>query len=68
MCWTLRKQIECALGCGLRQSGDARHLGDVEEILESLRLVDEEAIDSEFFKCERVVFLLIGRERFKFRG
>src|SRR6266496_3471058 len=62
------KQIECALGGSLRQTGNPRHLCDIEQILESLCLIDEEAVDSEFFKCERVVLLLVGRERFKLRS
>src|SRR6266567_1351587 len=54
----LEKQIECALGGGLRQTGNARHLRDVKQILESLCLIDEESVDSELFECQRVVFLL----------
>src|SRR6266508_4027767 len=59
------KEIECALGGGLWQTGNSAHLCDVEQILEPLRLIDEEPIDSEFFECERVVFLAIGGERFE---
>ena len=64
----LEEKIEGALGCGLRQTGNACHFRDVEQILELVRLIDEEPVDSEFLECERVVFLLIGRERFEFRG
>ena len=64
----LQEEIERALGCSLRQSGNARHFGDVEEIFEFVRFVDEEPIDSEFFERERVVFFLLGGKRFEFRG
>src|SRR6266480_3475946 len=64
----LEKQIECALRGGLRQTGNACHLCDVEEILEPLRLIDEKPIDSEFFECERVVLLAVRGECFEFRS
>ena len=64
----LQEEIERAFGCSLRQSGDARHFRDVEQIFELVRFVDEEPVDAEFFERERVVFLLIGGERFEFRG
>src|ERR1700726_3444860 len=64
----LEKQIECTLRGGLWQTGNARHLCYVEQILEPLRLIDEEAVDSEFFECERVVFLFFGRKRFELCG
>src|SRR6266545_4106288 len=64
----LEKEVECALGGGLRQTGNARHLCHVEQVLEPLRLVDEEAVDSEFFECERVVLLAVRGECFEFRG
>ena len=61
----LEEKIERALGCGLRQTGDARHLGDVEEVLELVRFVDEEPVDAEFLEGERVVLLVIGGERLR---
>ncbi|MGH7684087.1 MAG: hypothetical protein ACREMT_07080, partial [Vulcanimicrobiaceae bacterium] len=42
----LKEKIERAFRSSLRQSGDARHFCHVKQILEPLRLVDEEAIDS----------------------
>src|SRR6266566_1046292 len=62
------KEVECALGGGLRQTRNPRHFCDVEQILKPLRLIDEESVDSEFFECECVVFLAVGRERFKLRS
>ncbi len=63
----LEEHIECALGSGLRQTGNARHLRDVEEILELVRLVDEEPVDAKFLEGQRVVLLVVGGKRFELR-
>ena len=52
----LEKQIESALGCGLPQARDARHLRDVEKVFELVRFVDEQPVDTEFLEGQRVVF------------
>ena len=62
----LQKHIERPFAGGLRQSGDARHLGDVKQILEIVRLVHEQPVHAEFLKGQRVVLLVLGGERLKF--
>ena len=63
-----QKKIERTLGCRLQQTGDAGHLGDVEQILELVRLINEEPVNPEFLEGQRVVLLVLGGERFEFRG
>ena len=56
----LEEHIECAFGCGLRQPGNARHLRDVEQVFELVRLVDEKAVDAKLLECQRVVLFVLG--------
>ena len=58
--------IEGAFAGRLRQPGDARHLGDVKKIFEIVRLVHEEPVNAKFLKGQRVVFLFVGGQCFKF--
>ena len=51
-----------------RQTGDAGHLRDAEQILELARLINEEPINAEFLEGQRVVLFVIGSKRFEFRG
>ena len=61
----LQEHIEGPLRRCLRQAGDAGHFGDVEEILEIVGLVDEQAVDAKLLEGERVVLLMLGRKSFK---
>ena len=58
--------IEGAFAGRLRQTGDARHLGDVKKIFEIVRLVHKEPVNAEFLKGQRVVFLVAGGKGFEF--
>ena len=63
----LEEQIERPLRGRLRQSRNAGHLRDVEEIFELVRLVDEEPVDAKFLERERVILFLVGGKRFELR-
>ena len=52
-------------GC-LWQSGDARHLGNIEKIFEVVRLVHKEPVNAEFLKSQRVVLFMTGGKCFEF--
>ena len=58
----LEQHVESALGSGLRQARDPRHLGDIKEILESLAFIDEDPVHAKLLEGEGVVFLMVRRE------
>ena len=59
----LQVHIEGPFAGGLRQAGNARHLGDVEQILKIVCLVHEHPIHAEFLESQRVVFFVFSGER-----
>ena len=50
--------------CG--RPGNARHFGDVKQILEIVRLVHKQPVHAKFLKGQRVVLFLFGSQRLKF--
>ena len=58
--------VEGALTGRLRQTGDARHLGNVKKIFEVVRLVHEDPVNAEFLEGQRVVFFMSGGKGFEF--
>ena len=58
----LEKHVEGPLAGGLRQSRDAGHLRQVEQIFEVMRLVDEQAVHAEFLERQCIVFPVLGGE------
>ena len=57
----LEEHIERPLRGGLRQTGDAGHLGDVEQVLEIVGLVHEQPVHAQFLESQSVVLLLDWR-------
>jgi len=53
----LHEHVEGAVAVAVREAGDAAHLCRVEEILVQVCLIDEELIDTEFLKGQRVVLV-----------
>ena len=64
--WRTFKNISKArsMAC-LRQPGDARHFGDVKQILEIVRLVHKQPVNAEFLERQRVVLLVVRRRAFQ---
>ena len=61
----LQIHIEGAEGVGIRQAGDARHFGDVRQVLEGIGLIDHQLRNTEVLKRHCVVFHLAVRALFK---
>jgi hypothetical protein len=61
----LSKHIEGAFGWRLRQTGDARHLGNIKQVFEIMRLVHEKSVNAEFLKGQRVVFFVGGGKQIR---
>ena len=62
----LEIHIESPFAGGLRQTGNARHLGDVKEIFEVVRLVHENAVHAEFLEGQRVILFVVGGQSLEF--
>ncbi len=45
------------------QACDSGHLRDIEEILEIVRLIDEETVNAQLLEIQRVVLLLLGGKK-----
>src|SRR5580658_2020172 len=50
--------IEGALAGGLRQTGDASHLGNVKKVFKVVGFVHEQPVDTQFLEGERVVLFM----------
>ena len=55
-------EVEGALAAAGLDAGDALHLGRRLQILEVMRLVDEDVIDTQFVKHQPVVLLVLGEQ------
>ena len=62
-----QEHVERALRRGLRQSRDARHLRDVEQVLVGMRLIHRQKIYAELLERERVVLAFIGAQLLELR-
>ena len=62
----LEEHIKRPFTGGLWQTGDARHLGNVEQVFEIVRLIHKQAVNAKFFKRQCVVFLVTGGKGFQF--
>ena len=58
----LEEHIECPFAGSLRQTGDARHFRDVEQVFEIMRLVHKKTVHTKFLKSQRVVFFVVGSQ------
>src|SRR6266536_6246808 len=58
----LEQHVESALGSGLRQARDPRHLGNIKEIFEGMAFIDEDPVHAKLLEGEGVVFLMVRRE------
>ena len=57
--------VEGSLGAAGLDAGDAVHLGGRLQILEIMRLVDENVIDAEFVEHQPVILLVLGKQVFQ---
>ena len=55
-------EVEGPLAAAGLDAGDAVHLGRRLQVLEIMRLVDEDVIDAEFVEHQPVVFLVLGEQ------
>jgi hypothetical protein len=62
----LQEHVKGALRCRLRQAGDASHFGHIKQILEIMGLVHEQAVHTQFFERQPVVFLVGCRQLLEF--
>ena len=62
----LEIHIESPFAGGLRQSGDARHLREIKQILEVVRLVHKNAVHTKFLESQRVVLFVLRGQSLKF--
>ena len=58
----LQIHVEGPFAGGLRQACDARHLRDVKQVFEVMRLVHEDSIHAKFLERECVVLFVLGSE------
>ena len=59
------EQIEGALAAAGLDAGDALHLGRRLQILEEMRLVDEDVIDAQLVEYQPIVLLVFGQQVFQ---
>ena len=60
--------VEGPLGAAGLDAGDALHLGRRLQVLEIMRLVDEDVIDAEFVEDQPVILLVLGEQVFQAFG
>ena len=60
--------VEGPLGAAGLDAGDAIHLGRRLQVLEIMRLVDEDVIDAEFIEDQPVILLVLGEQVFQAFG
>jgi hypothetical protein len=60
--------VEGPLGAAGLDAGDALHLGRRLQVLEIMRLVDEDVIDAEFVEHQPVILLVLGEQVFQAFG
>ena len=58
----LHVHVESPLGTAGLDAGDAVHLGRRFQVLEVMRLVDEDMIDAEFVEHQPVILLILGKQ------
>ena len=61
----LHVDVEGPLGAAGLNAGDAVHLGRRLQVLEIMRLVDEDVIDAQFVEHQAVVLLVLGQQVFE---
>ena len=59
----LEEHVEGPLRRRLRQPGHPGHLGNIKQILEGLRLIDEQPVNAKFFKREGIILPMLRPER-----
>ena len=69
-CWPIEVagfhvEVEGALAAAGLDAGDALHLGRRLQILEIMRLVDEDMVDAQLIEDEPVIFLVLGEQVFQ---
>ena len=57
----LHEHVEGAVAVGVRQAGDAVHLGGVGQVLVEVGLVDEDLVDAQLLEGERAGLSTRGR-------
>ena len=60
--------VECPFRAAGLDAGDAIHLGRRLQVLEIMRLVDEDVIDAEFVEDQPVILLVLGEQVFQAFG
>ena len=58
----LHVHVESPLGAAGLDAGDALHFGRRLQVLEIMRLIDEDVIDAEFVEHQPVILLVLGQQ------